>query len=238
MASGNPTPTVAAVIPAYCEERYIAAVVAGVLKYLGEVIVIDDGSPDSTASKAREAGAEVIRHVRNEGKGAALKTGLRVLESRPADYFLVLDGDGQHDPDDIPNFFAAISSNPSAAVFCGNRMGNIDTMPLVRRWTNQYMSGRVSRACQQIVPDTQCGFRLYRRDTLPHLLCETNKFDYETEVLLLIARHGLKIDSVTVKTIYGDEKSKIHPLRDAIRFFRLMDRYQSSSSAGGNGSST
>ncbi|HEY5753271.1 MAG TPA: glycosyltransferase family 2 protein [Chthoniobacterales bacterium] len=229
-------PSPAAVIPAYCEEPYIAAVVSGVRKYVGQVLVIDDGSPDATAKKAREAGAEVISHARNQGKGAALKTGLRILESRQANYFLVLDGDGQHDPDDIPNFFAAVAANPSVAVFCGNRMGNIDTMPRLRRWTNQYMSNRVSRACRQMIPDTQCGFRMYRRDTLPHLLCETNKFDYETEVLLLIARHGFKIDSVTVKTIYGDETSQIHPLRDAIRFFRLMDRYRSTS-AGKNGAS-
>lgn len=228
-------PNVAAVIPAFCEEPYIAEVVVGVRKYVSQVLVIDDGSPDATASRAREAGAEVISHARNEGKGAALKTGLRTLESRSVDYFLVLDGDGQHDPADIPNFFAAIAANPSVAVFCGNRMRDIDTMPLLRRWTNQYMSGRVSRACRQMIPDTQCGFRLYRRDTLPHLLCETNKFDYETEVLLLIARHGLKIDAVTVKTIYGDETSKIHPLRDAIRFFQLMDRYQHK--LGENGSS-
>jgi hypothetical protein len=67
---------------------------------------------------------------------------------------------------------------------------------------------------------------MYRRDTLAHLLCETNNFDYETETLLLIARHGLKIGAVPVRTIYGDEKSKIRPVRDTIRFFQLMRRYR------------
>lgn len=221
----DPLPRIAALIPAYREEAAIGKVVAGVKRHVGHVLVVDDGSPDATAEKARRAGAEVIVHQRNSGKGAALKTGLRTLESQGVDYFLVLDADGQHDPDDIPNFLAALS-NREVAVFCGNRMENLATMPLIRRWTNQFMSWRISRACGQKIPDSQCGFRMYRRDCLVHLLCQTNHFDYETETLLLISRAGLKIAAVPVKTIYGEEKSKIHPVRDTLRFFSLMQRYK------------
>ncbi len=218
-------PKIAVLIPGYCEEEAIGKVVAGVKKYLGDVLMVDDGSPDETAERARQAGAEVIVHSKNQGKGASLKTGLRTLESRGVDYFLVMDSDGQHDPDDIPHFIAA-ASEMEVAVFCGNRMGDLTSMPMVRKLTNKFMSWRISRACGQHIPDSQCGFRMYRRDTLAHLLCETNNFDYETETLLLIARNGLKIASVPVKTIYGNEKSKIHPIRDTIRFFRLMHRYR------------
>ncbi len=221
----NPTLKIGVLIPGYREEAAIGKVVAGVRKYLDLVLMVDDGSPDATAERAREAGAEVIVHEKNQGKGASLKTGLRTLESREVDYFLVMDSDGQHDPDDIPHFIAA-TRDPEVAVFCGNRMGDLTTMPLVRKLTNKFMSWRISRACGQVIPDSQCGFRMYRRDTLAHLLCETDRFDYETETLLLIARHGLKIGSVPVKTIYGDEKSKIHPVRDTIRFFQLMNRYR------------
>lgn len=216
---------IAALIPGYREEKHIGAVVSGVRKYLACVLVVDDGSPDSTVEVARQAGAEVIVHAKNQGKGAALKTGLRALESRGVDYFVVLDGDGQHDPDDLPHFLEAIKRQPESAIFCGNRMENLAGMPWIRRLTNKFMSWRISRACGQTIPDTQCGFRLYRRDVLPHLLCETNNFDYETETLLLISRAGKKIGSVPVKTIYGDEKSKIHPITDTLRFFNLMRRY-------------
>ena len=219
------TPKIAVLIPGYREEATIGRVIAGVKKHLSLVLMVDDGSPDATADHARAAGAEVIVHAKNQGKGASLKTGLRNLESRGFDYFLVMDSDGQHDPDDIPNFIAATHQS-EIAVFCGNRMGDLTTMPFVRKLTNKFMSWRISQACGQTIPDSQCGFRMYHRDTLAHLLCETDNFDYETETLLLIARHGLKIGSVPVKTIYGNEKSKIHPVRDTIRFFQLMHRYR------------
>lgn len=220
-----PPPKIAVLIPGYREEAAIGRVVAGVKKHLDLVLMVDDGSPDATAERARSAGAEVIVHSKNQGKGASLKTGLRSLAERGVDYFLVMDSDGQHDPDDIPHFISAASQS-EFAVFCGNRMNDLSSMPFVRKVTNKFMSWRISRVCGQHIPDSQCGFRMYRRDTLPHLLCETNNFDYETETLLLIARNGLTIGSVPVKTIYGNEKSKIHPIRDTIRFFRLMHRYR------------
>jgi len=218
-------PKIAVIIPGYCEEAAIGKVIMGARRYLDLVLMVDDGSTDSTAERALAAGAEVIIHSRNQGKGASLKTGLRSLESRDIDYFLVMDSDGQHDPDDIPNFVVALQTS-NMAVYCGNRMGDLSTMPFIRKLTNKFMSWRISRACGQHIPDSQCGFRMYRRDTLPHLLCETNNFDYETETLLLIARHRLQIGHVPVKTIYGNEKSKIHPLRDTLRFLKLMRRYR------------
>jgi hypothetical protein len=88
------------------------------------------------------------------------------------------------------------------------------------------MSGRISRACGAHIPDTQCGFRLLRRDVIPSVLGESERFDFETEMLLLAARTGCKIVSVPVSTIYGEEQSKIHPVRDTIRFFKLMKKYE------------
>ena len=120
--------TVCAIIPACGEERFIGSVVRGVLEHLDHVVVVDDQSADQTARAAREAGAEVIRHTRNLGKGAAIKTGL----SKVADgfgYFLFMDGDGQHDPSDIPAFFAAINDS-GADLIVGNRMNDLESMPL------------------------------------------------------------------------------------------------------------
>lgn len=216
---------VAALIPAFREERHIGAVVRRTLQQLDNVLVIDDGSPDATAAQAREAGAEVIVHPVNQGKGAAIKTGFRALLAREVKYLLILDGDGQHLPEEIPRFLAEAQGS-HAALIVGSRMTDLVTMPFVRKLTNRYMSWRISRACGQCIPDTQCGFRMIHREVVTHLFCESNNYDYETEMLLIAARQGFRIGSVGVSTVYGEEKSKIHPVRDTMRFFQLMARYR------------
>lgn len=218
--------TVAALIPAYLEELRIAEVAARARAQLDHVLVVDDGSPDATSEKAREAdGVEVIRHEVNQGKGAAIKTGLRALTERGFEYVMILDGDGQHLPEEIPAFLEAATKS-KAHFLLGNRMSDISKMPFVRKLTNKYMSWKISRLCGQPIPDTQCGFRMIHRDVVPHLFCESNAYDYETEMLLIAAREGFKIAAVPVSTVYSDEKSKIHPVRDTIRFFKLIARYK------------
>ncbi len=187
--------------------------------------MVDDGSTDATEVQARSSGAEVIRHPVNQGKGAAIKTGLRELSARPGvEYILILDGDGQHLPEEIPAFIEE-ANRSHAPMIVGSRMTDVKRMPLVRKMTNQLMSWQISRVCGQHVPDTQCGFRMLHRD-LARLLyeCESSKFDYETEMLVIASRAGFRIAAVHVSTIYGDEKSKIHPARDTIRFVKLMRR--------------
>src|SRR5436190_5459403 len=96
---------VAALIPAYFEERQVADVARRVCAQLDRVLVVDDGSTDATEAEARKSGAEVIRHAQNQGKGAAIKTGLRELSAGPGvEYIMILDGDGQHSPEEISNF--------------------------------------------------------------------------------------------------------------------------------------
>lgn len=216
---------VAALIPAYFEEAHIQAVARRTLAQLDHVLVLDDGSTDCTAGEAGKAGAEVIRHEQNKGKGAAIKTGLRVLTARGFQYVLVLDGDGQHLPEEIPAFLDA-ANRTGASLVVGNRMSDTRRMPRVRRMTNRFMSAQISRLCGQPVPDSQCGFRMMHRDVIPHLFCETDNYDYETEMLLIASREGYRIASVPVSTIYGEERSKIHPVRDTIRFFKLISRYK------------
>lgn len=216
---------VAALIPAYREEKHIFDVVRRTLAQLDHVVVLDDGSPDSTAKNAREAGAEVISHELNRGKGAAIKTGLKALTERGFQYVQLLDGDGQHLPEEIPRFLEEANRSRSHIIL-GNRMSDIEKMPFVRRNTNKFMSWQISGVCRQPIPDSQCGFRMIHRELAPLLFCETNAFDYETEMLLIASKAGYKISPVPVSTIYADEKSKIRPVRDTIRFFRLMARYR------------
>lgn len=216
---------VAALIPCYGEERHIGEVVRRTLGELGRVLVVDDGSPDATAARAGEAGAEVLRHDRNQGKGAAIKTGLRALaEWAPLRYVLTLDGDGQHLPEEIPRFLEA-ANKTGAGMLLGNRRGDWRSMPFVRQMTNRFMSWQISRLCGQGIPDSQCGFRMYSRE-LAAAFCraQSSQYDFETEMLAIAARSGVRIGSVPVSTVYGREVSKIHPVRDAVRFFRLLAR--------------
>ncbi|HET6407289.1 MAG TPA: glycosyltransferase family 2 protein, partial [Chthoniobacteraceae bacterium] len=135
---------VAALIPCYFEERNIRDVAGRTRGQLETVLVVDDGSTDRTFAEARDAGVEVIRHEKNLGKGAAIKTGLRELTLRPSvEWILILDGDGQHLPEEIPNFFAAANAH-EASMVVGNRMSDTRKMPFVRKLTNLTMSVLIS----------------------------------------------------------------------------------------------
>jgi len=105
-------------------------------------------------------------------------------------------------------------------------MKNVKSMPLLRRVVNRYMSDKISKVCGTTIPDTQCGFRMLHRHLIPELLVGGTRFDYETEMLIIASRKGFRIDSVPISTVYSDEVSSIHPVRDTLRFFKLMQRYR------------
>ena len=216
----------AAVIPAYQDEKHIGDIVRRTRERLDQVLVIDDGSSDQTAQRAREAGAEVVVHDQNRGKGEAIKTGLGQGIGREVAWVILLDSDGQHLPEEIDRFLSAAASVTRPTFFIGNRMNDVARMPFIRRVVNRCMSSQISRVCGQRIPDTQCGFRMVHRQMVPELLGGGHRFDYETEVLIIASRKGYRIESVPITTVYSDEVSKIHPLRDALRFFKLMWRYR------------
>ncbi|HME87671.1 MAG TPA: glycosyltransferase family 2 protein [Chthoniobacterales bacterium] len=218
--------SIAAVIPAYHEEKHIAGVVRRMRQKLDDVLVVDDGSRDKTAERAREAGAEVIVHSQNRGKGETIKTGLRHWLDRQVDFVIILDADGQHRPEEIDRFLVAAVAADRPKLILGNRMNDLSSMPLVRRIVNRWMSRRISALCGQEIPDTQCGFRMLHRSVIPELLGGAARFDYETEMLIIASRKGFRIHSVPISTVYSDEVSSIHPIRDTMRFFSLMGRYK------------
>jgi glycosyltransferase involved in cell wall biosynthesis len=216
----------AAVIPAYQDEKHIGDIVRRTRERVDHVLVIDDGSSDQTAQRAREAGAEVIVHAQNRGKGEAIKTGLGQGIGREVAWVILLDSDGQHLPEEIDRFLSAAVSVTRPTFFIGNRMNDVARMPFIRRVVNRCMSSQISRVCGQRIPDTQCGFRMVHRQMVPELLGGGHRFDYETEVLIIASRKGYRIESVPITTVYSDQVSKIHPMRDALRFLKLMWRYR------------
>jgi glycosyltransferase involved in cell wall biosynthesis len=221
----------AAIIPAYQDEKHIGDIVRRTRERLHHVLVVDDGSTDQTAQRAREAGAEVITHDQNCGKGEAIKTGLGHWLDREVKWVSLLDSDGQHLPEEIDRFLTAAVDATQPTFLIGNRMNNLTGMPFIRRVVNRYMSRQISRLCGQEIPDTQCGFRMLNRQLVPELLGGGDRFDYDTEVLIIASRKGYRIESVPITTIYTDQVSKIRPLRDALRFLKLMWRYRTGSSA-------
>jgi len=213
----------AAVVPCLNEARTIAPLVRRILHYLPAVYVVDDGSSDETAFLAAAAGAAVLKHDFPRGKGLALETGLARALADGFSWTLCLDGDGQHDPADIPQFLHAADSE-GAALVVGNRMHSCKAMPFIRRFVNRWMSRRLSNLCGHALPDSQCGFRLVQLQMWSALSLKAAQFEIESEMLVrfFAARH--RIAFVPVRTIYGAEQSKIHPLRDSVRWFTWFFR--------------
>jgi glycosyltransferase involved in cell wall biosynthesis len=209
----------AAMIPCFNEAADICEVVVGVKKFLPNVIVVDDGSTDTTAGLAKISGAKILSLKKNSGKGAALRAGWKFARELDFKWILMLDGDGQHAADDIPKFFeSAMKTN--AALTVGNRMGHPAAMPWLRRKVNQFMSKRISRLTGARLPDSQCGFRLAHLETLLSLPIAANRFEIESEMLVAFLVAGHKIEFVPVQTIYKNAASKIRPLPDTLRWLR------------------
>ncbi len=212
---------VCVLIPTYNESRAIGDIVSKVQKEGFDVLVVDDGSKDKTAEIAYKTGASVIAHKENRGKGASLKAGFAHALVHGYDAVVVMDGDGQHNPEDVKRFIQTVQSTDSDMVI-GNRMNNPRTMPFVRRITNRWMSNLISRICGQNIPDTQCGFRFIKRRVLEKTKLISSKYETESEILIRAGRKRFKISSIPIKSVYNGEVSTIHPFIDALRFIRLV----------------
>jgi len=214
-----------AVIPSYNEARTIGDIVQDIVGMGMSVLVIDDGSSDNTERAALDNGAMVIRHKQNRGKGVSLREGISyVLDKMNYEWMIMMDGDGQHHTEDIPILMKSTRLD-EVDIVAGNRMLYTQTMPSLRYWTNRFTSWVLSMMCGQRIPDTQCGFRLIRTEALKKMKLKSKKYDIESEMLILAAENNLRIKSVPIRTIYGEETSEIHPVRDTIRFFKLILRH-------------
>lgn len=215
---------VAAVIPARNAATTVGEVVAGLRTVVPgiDVIVVDDGSTDATGGAARGAGAHVVTHPVNRGKGAALETGFDEALSRGSDLVLALDADGQHDVSIAPRLLVALDD---ADVVIGSRERDRTGMPWLRRVTNDVTTWWVSRLAGRRIEDTQSGYRAFRAPVLRAIRPKSRRFEYESEFLIGAARRGFRIVPVPIPTLYNAPGSHIHPLVDTFRFIRLVLRY-------------
>jgi glycosyltransferase involved in cell wall biosynthesis len=216
---------VAALVPAFNEADTIAAVVSGARAHVAAVVVVDDGSTDGTASLAREAGADVVSHRLNRGKGHAVRTGLAHVLDGPFTHVLLMDGDLQHRPDDIPKLVEAARTRDLDLVV-GARVFDRARMPRARYYSNVIGSRALSSFVGSAVRDTQSGFRLVRCELLRDLRLTSTGYEIETEMLIRLARRGARIGHVDVTLAYQGARSKLRPVRDTTRTCFLAVYYR------------
>ena len=204
---------ICAIIPAYNAAETIGSVVKGALKHLPLVLVADDGSSDGTADSAREAGAAVIIINKNKGKGNALKLLFKEAADRGYEAVISLDGDGQHNPSDIPCFLKARKQYPNQ-ILVGSRMGQKEKIPRARYNSMHVARFFISLAANQYIEDTQSGFRLYPLNIIEKMILNTERYITETEILIKAGDMGEVIKPVGVNTIYGCSTSHFRPILD------------------------
>jgi glycosyltransferase involved in cell wall biosynthesis len=215
------------IVPSKNVEATVGDVVRRVLGLdLGlDVLVVNDGSEDDTSRVAREAGAEVVEHAENLGKGAALRTGFEYAVERGYEAVITIDGDGQHDPAAIPQFLETIEKS-GADIVVGTRMHAVGQMPKLRIWTNRTTSRVVSFLSRQSIPDSQSGYRMIRVRVLKDLVKSfvTTRYDTESELLIRAGRRGYRVAATAIESIYRGAVSHINPVADTLRFVRLVGR--------------
>jgi glycosyltransferase involved in cell wall biosynthesis len=211
---------VAVVIPALNCAATIGATVRAALAVVPVVLVVDDGSSDDTSTHAAAAGAEVVRHAVNQGKGSALLSGLRWAAERNVQRVVTMDGDGQHLSEEIPKLLAPAAAEPRVLVIGARQIES--EVAAVKLFGNRFANRWVEIACGQALPDTQSGFRSYPvRETLA-LQVRSQRFGFETEVLIRAARVGIPLQSVPVRVYYPPIKERVSHFRPVVDTIRII----------------
>ena len=194
------------IIPAFNEEVAISSIVKRSMKYADEVLVVDDGSTDRTSQIAKDAGARVIKHYNNLGKGVSLKDAF--AEVKGYDIVVTIDGDGQHNPDEIPNLVRPIMEG-RADLVNGSRYldGFDDETPAYRRVGQRVLDIATNVTSGTHVTDSQSGFRAFSGKTIPYFRFRDTGFGIESEMLADAAENNFRIVEVPITVRYDVENS-------------------------------
>jgi glycosyltransferase involved in cell wall biosynthesis len=216
----------AVVIPAHNEARTIRAIATGALQHAALVIVVDDASTDDTSDLLKDLPVVVVRNERNCGKAASLLRGAAVAIEHGAGAIVTLDGDGQHDPEDIARLLDAHRASPSA-ITIGARLHHRDRIPPSRYWANRVANFWISLACGYRIADTQSGFRVYPATLLQTASVRADRsrsFVFESEILIEAARRGVVAACVPINVVYSERgrASYFRPVVDIARIVRMV----------------
>jgi len=208
------------IIPAYNEEKKIKKVIEKCLKYSKYVLAIDDGSKDNTLEEIKKTRAISLINKPNKGKGYSLKRGFKYAIKNKFDIVVTLDADGQHDPKYIPKFVKEIKKGYDIVI--GTRRKRHSNMPKRRRTSNFVLSLIFSAASRTWIKDTQSGYRAIKVKALKSLKLKTAGYETESEILMKLGRRGAKFGKVMIPVIYEDEISSINPVKDTIKFAKVL----------------
>ena len=202
-----------ACIPTFNEEGVIEKVIEKTLHHVDKVIVCDDGSSDNTVQKAKDAGAHVLIHEKNLGKGAAMKTLFEYVKKNQGDIIVTIDGDGQFLPEEIPQLIIPILEK-KADIVIGYRFEDNEEMPAYRKFGNKMLDKMTNLATDLPFRDTQSGFRAYTKNAIEQIEFITNGFGADSEILVSASKKGLKISERKVTVLYdtGSKTSTKNPI--------------------------
>jgi glycosyltransferase involved in cell wall biosynthesis len=226
-ALSSPQQLVAIAIPSYNEDRFIGSVVLKARRHAAVVLVIDDGSPDQTAEVATAAGAEVIRHSTNRGKAASITTAFTWAMDRGVGALVVIDGDGQHDPNEIPTLVAPVLRGEADMVI-GTRFGAVESaIPAYRQIGQRALTTVTNVSSGLWVSDSQSGFRAFSRQAVEQMRFRSDHFGIESEMQFIAKKHGLRVAEVPISALYT-ERAKRNPVAHGaavLQFvFRMLER--------------
>jgi glycosyltransferase involved in cell wall biosynthesis len=211
------------ILPAYNEEVSVGSIVLLTRFYADHVIVVDDGSADRTAEIARKAGAEVIIHKTNTGKGGALKTGFKVAVEKGADIIVTMDSDGQHNPADIPKLIAPIIENDAEIVNGSRYLNGLDKNTPIYRRVGQTMLDRATNVNSGVkITDSQSGFRAFAASTVNVFRFDAKGMGIESEMLADAGKAGLRIKEVEIGVRYDVGRSSLHPVQHGFEVFVMI----------------
>ena len=214
------------VIPAYNESATIREVVQGALRHFGTVIVVDDGSSDGTVEKLSNLPVTLLLHPENMGKAASLWNGMQAALKLGAKGIVTMDGDGQHDPADLPRLLMAAQTHPDKLVI-GSRLWNRDVIPKARYRANRFANFWIAWASGQSVEDSQSGFRVYPAQLIRvcrFKLSRDRGFVFESEIIIEAARHKFLCAFLPVQTTYPKNARSSHfrPVKDIVLITRMV----------------
>jgi glycosyltransferase involved in cell wall biosynthesis len=212
-------------IPAYNAEATLRGVIEGVKRSRFDIVVVDDGSTDSTPRIVREMGVTLLRHPENRGKGRALRTGFKYVIEHGYEAVITIDADGQHDPADISRF-VELYRQGRPDIIIGSRAAQFNEMPWLRRFWNQLGAKAVSRLTKTPVSDSQSGYRLVRTDVIGDLQLTTSTYEMEMELLIKACKKGYRVVTMDVigHAINDTSTSHFRPVVDTFKICMLYLR--------------